>query len=60
MLGGTTITDRTREHAREMLDAAGGKAPADAAAPAGGASRASPGKGSSRARSGRAGSASGR
>jgi DNA repair protein RecN (Recombination protein N) len=60
MLGGTTITDRTREHAREMLDAAGGTAPADAAAPAGGASRASPGKGSSRARSGRAGSASGR
>ncbi len=60
MLGGTTITARTREHAREMLEAVVEKTPADAAAPGGGASRASPGKGSSRARSGRAGSASGR
>ena len=53
MLGGTSITERTREHAREMLlEAARRPAPA-AAKPASG------GKGSSRARSGRAGSARG-
>ena len=42
MLGGTTITARTREHAREMLEAVVEKTPADAAAPGGGASRAHP------------------
>jgi DNA repair protein RecN (Recombination protein N) len=52
MLGGSRITARTREHAREML--------AGAARPEAGASRASRGAGSSRGRSGRAGSASGR
>ena len=47
MLGGTKITARTREHAREMLEGSRAKA-------------ASAGAGSSRARSGRAKSASGR
>ena len=47
MLGGTKITARTREHAREMLEGSQAKA-------------ASSGAGSSRARSGRAKSASGR
>jgi len=54
MLGGTSITGTTREHAREMLlEAARRPAPE-------GAKTASGGKGSSRARNGRAGSASGR
>jgi DNA repair protein RecN (Recombination protein N) len=54
MLGGTSITETTREHAREMLsDAARRPAPVAAKAASGG-------KGSSRARNGRAGSASGR
>jgi hypothetical protein len=53
MLGGTSITERTREHAREMLSEA-------ARRPAPAVKSASGGKGSSRARSGRAGSASGR
>jgi len=52
MLGGSRITERTREHAREML--------AGAARPEAQASRASRGAGSSRGRSGRAGSANGR
>jgi DNA repair protein RecN (Recombination protein N) len=51
MLGGAEITARTREHAREMLQAAAGAAPATTA---------SRGAGSSRARNSRAGSASGR
>lgn len=54
MLGGTTITDRTREHAREML-AEAARRPAPPAVTA-----ASGGKGSPRARSGRAKSANGR
>jgi DNA repair protein RecN (Recombination protein N) len=54
MLGGATITERTREHAREMLEAAA-RATADEAT-----SRSAPGAGSSRGRSGRARSASGR
>ena len=56
MLGGTEITARTREHAREMLDAARAK-------PAAKAARTRPtsaGGGSSGARSARAKSASGR
>jgi DNA repair protein RecN (Recombination protein N) len=52
MLGGTTITDRTREHAREMLAAAGSSG---AAAPARETKGASGDKGRTRARSGRAG-----
>jgi len=58
MLGGTTITDRTREHAREMLAAARPPgAPPQAGSPprAGGAMGASGGKDKPRARSGRAG-----
>ena len=56
MLGGATVTMRTREHAREMLES--GRAAAVAAgSPAISRPR---GKGSSRARSGRAKSASGR
>jgi DNA repair protein RecN (Recombination protein N) len=51
MLGGAEITARTREHAREMLQAAAGAAPATTA---------SRGGGSSRARNSRARSASGR
>jgi DNA repair protein RecN (Recombination protein N) len=53
MLGGTQITQRTLEHAREMLGSGlrGGRARATAA---------SGGSGSSRGRSGRAGSTSGR
>jgi DNA repair protein RecN (Recombination protein N) len=54
MLGGKTITERTREHAREMLvsaRSAGGAAPAPAVRSA------SSGKGKPRAGSGRAGSA---
>lgn len=47
MLGGAKITERTREHAREMLEGSRPKA-------------ASAGRGSSRARSGRAKSANGR
>ncbi len=58
MLGGTTITDRTREHAREMLASArqAGAAP-QAAAPleVRRAKGASGGKDKPRARSGRAG-----
>jgi DNA repair protein RecN (Recombination protein N) len=54
MLGGERLTDRTRDHAREMLDAA------RSGAAAGKATSAARGKGSSRARSGRAGSASDR
>jgi len=53
MLGGAEITARTREHAREMLEAARAGAKA-------GARTASRGAGSSGARSGRARSASGR
>jgi len=55
MLGGTTITDRTREHAREMLAAArqaGAPPQADSPPEATGVSR---GKDKPRARSGRAG-----
>jgi len=55
MLGGARITERTREHAREMLVAA-----RQPAAPSGRASSSSRGKGSSRAGSARAGSANGR
>jgi DNA repair protein RecN (Recombination protein N) len=51
MLGGATLTERSREHAREMLEAA-------RAAPR--ATSVASGKGSSRARNGRAGSTSGR
>jgi hypothetical protein len=55
MLGGTTITDRTREHAREMLAAARQPgAPPQAGSPLK-AGRASGGKDKPRARSGRAG-----
>ena len=56
MLGGAKITARTREHAREMLDASARRAapPPEAVTPA------SAGAGSSRARSGRARSANGR
>jgi DNA repair protein RecN (Recombination protein N) len=58
MLGGARITERTRDHAREMLEAAkgprAGKGPARR--PISGAN----GKGSSRVRNGRAGSTSGR
>jgi DNA repair protein RecN (Recombination protein N) len=54
MLGGTSITETTREHAREMLSDAARRPAPDAAKAASG------GKGSSRARNGRAGSASGR
>ena len=53
MLGGAQITTRTREHAREMLEAAGRAGPV-AVRPA------SSGAGRPRARSGRAGSASDR
>jgi DNA repair protein RecN (Recombination protein N) len=53
MLGGAEITDRTREHAREMLETA-------AQSPPGSPRPASSGAGSARARSGRAKSASGR
>jgi DNA repair protein RecN (Recombination protein N) len=53
MLGGAQITTRTREHAREMLEAAGRPEP-------GAISPASSGAGRPRARSGRAGSASDR
>jgi hypothetical protein len=53
MLGGATLTARSREHAREMLAA-------HTAPPAAKATSAGSGRGSSRARSGRAGSASGR
>ena len=52
MLGGTTITDRTREHAREMLAAAKSSG---TAAPARETKGASGDKGRTRARSGRAG-----
>jgi DNA repair protein RecN (Recombination protein N) len=54
MLGGATLTARSREHAREMLEAA------RSAPPAARTTSAASGRGSSRARSGRAGSASGR
>jgi len=57
MLGGATITDRTREHAREMLEQARGEGRPVATSAT---SRASRGRGSSRERSGRAKSASGR
>jgi DNA repair protein RecN (Recombination protein N) len=49
MLGGANVTDRAREHAREMLESAAGKT---RGRPAAATSR---GAGSSRARSGRAG-----
>ncbi|HEX5649222.1 MAG TPA: DNA repair protein RecN [Steroidobacteraceae bacterium] len=55
MLGGTQITARTREHAREMLESGRRRPPASKPVKA-----ASAGKGSSRARNGRAGSANGR
>jgi DNA repair protein RecN (Recombination protein N) len=58
MLGGTTITDRTREHAREMLGAArqDGAASKTRSAPKGGRAKgASGGADKPRARSGRAG-----
>jgi DNA repair protein RecN (Recombination protein N) len=58
MLGGATVTARTREHAREMLDSGRTAGAAAAAGPA--TSRPPRGKGSSRARNGRAKSASGR
>jgi DNA repair protein RecN (Recombination protein N) len=56
MLGGARITARTREHAREMLDAAQRPAPAGTDP----VRTSSGGKGNPRARSARAGSASGR
>jgi DNA repair protein RecN (Recombination protein N) len=56
MLGGARITERTREHAREMLQSAGAEPPGQE--PPGATS--SRGRGSSRARSARAGSTSGR
>jgi DNA repair protein RecN (Recombination protein N) len=56
MLGGASITERTREHAREML-AAARRTPDEAPAPP--PRGASGGAGKPRARSGRAGSASG-
>ncbi|MDH5274334.1 MAG: DNA repair protein RecN [Gammaproteobacteria bacterium] len=58
MLGGTTITDRTRDHAREMLAAArppGAATRAGSPLEAGRATGASGGKDKPRARSGRAG-----
>jgi len=58
MLGGAQITSRTREHAREMLQAARAPQPPPDAAPAAKASRS--GKGSPGARSARARSANGR
>jgi DNA repair protein RecN (Recombination protein N) len=58
MLGGATVTARTRAHAREMLESGRAGDAAAAAAPA--TSQPPRGKGSSRARSGRAKSASGR
>jgi hypothetical protein len=54
MLGGKTITERTREHAREMLVSARS---AGGAATAPSIRSASSGKGRPRAGSGRAGSA---
>jgi DNA repair ATPase RecN len=56
MLGGAQITARTREHAREMLEAVGRSAPAVAAR----ATVSSSGEGSSGGRSARARSARGR
>jgi hypothetical protein len=56
MLGGAAITERTREHAREMLLAGKRTASVGSATK----SAASGGKGSPPARSGRAKSASGR
>jgi DNA repair protein RecN (Recombination protein N) len=56
MLGGARITDRTREHAREMLAAA----QRPAASTTGRVSSSSRGKGSSGAGSARAGSGNGR
>ena len=58
MLGGARITERTRDHAREMLDQA--SAPRAVKSPARRPTSGANGRGSSRARSGRAGSASGR
>ncbi len=58
MLGGTTITDRTREHAREMLASArqAGAPPKAGSPPKGGRAKgASGGADKPRARSGRAG-----
>jgi hypothetical protein len=49
MLGGTSVTERAREHAREMLQSSLGKSPGRRPS----ASR--NGAGSSRARNGRAG-----
>jgi DNA repair protein RecN (Recombination protein N) len=56
MLGGAQITERTRDHAREMLEAARRPAPQ----PPRGVRPSAGGKGSPRARSARAGSTSGR
>ena len=58
MLGGAQITQRTRDHAREMLEAA--RTPPAGRRPARGPTSGSSGRGSSRARNGRAGSTSGR
>jgi hypothetical protein len=58
MLGGTKITDRTREHAREMLASArqAGAPPQVSSPPKGGRAKgASGGADKPRARSGRAG-----
>jgi hypothetical protein len=58
MLGGTTITDRTREHAREMLDSArkaGAPPQVDSQTGARRPTGVSGGKDKPRARSGRAG-----
>jgi DNA repair protein RecN (Recombination protein N) len=57
MLGGATITERTREHAREMLLSAARQAPGKSGAQAGKTVRtgAAAGAGKPRARNGRAG-----
>jgi DNA repair protein RecN (Recombination protein N) len=59
MLGGTTITERTREHAREMLSQAARRPAPEGPSVRKAAKTASGGKDNSRARSGRAGSTSG-
>jgi hypothetical protein len=64
MLGGATVTERTREHAREMLETsrrpAATNGAADPAAPRPPVSRVVPGAGKPRGRNGRAKSASDR
>jgi DNA repair protein RecN (Recombination protein N) len=60
MLGGATLTARTREHAREMLESAGRRDEVAAASPGAATASGRRGTGSSRGRSGRAKSASGR